>query len=371
MTNNNQKNNIVWAVFGALVLVLVMWAGFRNTVEGVVSKDAGVQTIKLGFMLPLTGQLGGIGESIQKAGIMAVEDYQRQNPNIKVEIVSEDDAFDVKKGIPAYNKLTELDKVDAIMMVSSPVVDAMYQEMRTDGLPVMSIGTQNTGVGQDNIFQLTLDSVGAIKDLAKFVENGDHKGVAVVYNSAITLPTRFHNTFVDNYKKDMASFAVNDPQMAKIVANKIVSDGFDAVVVLEDGIGGPHTVKNLLALDTQKKLKYYFDFQLASTLSEYKKILGDTNKLNGVHYLRLKQQDLSVYNEMYKTKFASDPLPFSEYGYDTAMLMLETYNKDKAVWANNIQNSTRKGFSGKLKLDSNGVNVQEVEIVQVENGEVK
>jgi hypothetical protein len=58
------------------------------------SPVASKQTVKVGFMLPLSGQFAGLAEGVKNAGMMAVEDYQATHPNITIEIVNEDDGFE-------------------------------------------------------------------------------------------------------------------------------------------------------------------------------------------------------------------------------------------------------------------------------------
>ena len=354
------NKKIVLGVVGIAVVIGLIFVG--------VGKKGEPATMSLGFMLPLTGPLGAIGEGIKNAGLMAVEDYKAANPGALVDVVIEDDGFDVKKGIPAYTKLTTLDKVDGIMMISTPIIDAIHTKMNADGLPIVSIGLQNDGVGPDNIFQTTLAPIAPIEALAEYVTAGNHKKVAVVYSSTLAATKNFYDAFVKNYTKDHTDFVVTDAQSAKTVAAKIMTSGVDAVVVLEDAVGGPLATKELKALDTKNTLAYYYDFQLGTGWAEYIKLVGDANKLNGAHSLKIAGGNTTEFAKNYKAKYGVDPAPYAEYGYDSTMVLLSGYDKDAKAWSANIQKTSFTGPSGKLTFDQNGVRIQDVTLITVKNG---
>jgi len=69
--------------------------------------------IKIGVILPLTGGLANVGEEIQIALSIAEKDLQEKYTD--VEIIYEDDSFDPKKSVNAFNKLAKIDNVDFII----------------------------------------------------------------------------------------------------------------------------------------------------------------------------------------------------------------------------------------------------------------
>lgn len=356
-------------IYGVLALVVLLGAFFFWQGGG----DDSAKTdgpIKIGFMLPLSGPFAGIGEGIRNAGLMAVEEYNASNPGAVVEVVEEDDGFDVLKGIPAYNKLTDLDRVDGIMMISTPIIDALHVQMKEDGLPIVSVGLQNEGVAPDNIFQTTLAPIAPIEFLAEAVEAKGYAKTAVVYTTSLAAIIGFQEAFVNSYNLPQTSFVVTDAQSARVAATKIISDGFDAVVILQDAVGGPLVTRELKALDTNNRLSYYYDLQLSTAWSEYEKVIGDTTRLNGASTLRMIGGDTADFAKKYKDKYGVEPTPFAEYGYDSARVLLASYHKDQKKWLANIQASSMTGPSGDITFDSNGIRIQEVELVKVEGGKV-
>jgi len=354
-----------------VVLLIALGVGLVSFFSNKVSNEGSSEGyVKVALLLPLSGPFGGIGEGIKNASLMAVEDYKLTNPNLQVDIVVEDDSFEVVKGISAYNKLTTVEKVAGIMMISTPVLDALHEEMKEDGLPIVSIGLQSEGVGPDNIFQTTLAPIAPIEFLAQFVDGKNHQKVAVIYTNTLPAINSFHDAFVQNYSKSKASFVVTDAQTARNVATKIVSENFDAVVILQDAVAGPLVTRELKTLDTNNELTYYYDLQLATSWTEYKKILGDTNKLNDSYTLSIKGGDTSAFAQQYEIKYGVPPTPFAEYGYDSTLLLIKGYDQDTTVWVSNIQNDRFVGPSGEMAFDEDGVRLQEIEVIVVENGTI-
>jgi hypothetical protein len=61
----------------------------------------------------------------------------------------------------------------------------------------------------------------------------------------------------------------------------------------------------------------------------------------------------------------------ADYGYDTFMLYMNTYDKDGAKWIANLKAANTVGASGRIVFDHNGVRISDLVIKKVINGESK
>jgi branched-chain amino acid transport system substrate-binding protein len=75
-------------------------------------------TIKIGVSAPLTGDNAHIGEGLRDALIFAKEDLS-EDTKYNYEFVFEDDGLQARRAASAANKLINIDKVDALVSVSS------------------------------------------------------------------------------------------------------------------------------------------------------------------------------------------------------------------------------------------------------------
>lgn len=82
-----------------------------------------VEVIKIGAILPLTGNASFIGEQHKTGMDFAVkiinEKWQKANESKRLEIIYEDDSADPKKTINSFNKLVNFDNVKIVITVMS------------------------------------------------------------------------------------------------------------------------------------------------------------------------------------------------------------------------------------------------------------
>lgn len=83
------------------------------------SAVGGKETIKIGYIVPLTGNVAFLGEGVKRAAELAVADLNKKDNKYNYELVFEDDAFTPAKTATAANKLINFDKVDAVVTVAS------------------------------------------------------------------------------------------------------------------------------------------------------------------------------------------------------------------------------------------------------------
>jgi len=128
--------------------------------------------------------------------------------------------------------------------------------------------------------------------------------------------------------------------------------------------------KEMKILD-KNGMDYYYEGSLITGFDEYKKILGDTNILNGATTIKTVANDMTKFKAEYKAKYGSDPAIFAENGYDSVMIMLNSFDKSQATWVRNIQNTTFTGPSGKTTFDEQGIRIPIFEVIKVMNGQVQ
>ena len=319
------------------------------------------ESVTLGLMLPLSGEYAVAGQNYQKGVELALEKYKN------VKLVVEDDGFDVKKGISAYQKLVEVDKIDALMMLSTPVVDALHEDMVKDGIPVMQLGIQTAGVKKDNILQMSPSGEAPLREFAKYVKGLNYKKVAVVYdNTAAGL--NFYNAFAEGFGKADA-FIVNTRNDIRGHAIKIVGENYDAVIFLTSPENGAITVKEILTID-QTPPFFGFDAQLQTGFADYARILGDANKLNGSKSLWLKSGDAKEFQKLFKDKHGTEPGFIADFGYDIMNVLMGNYDSDSKEWVGKMENITTDGASGPISFDELGVRIQPIVINEVISGKL-
>jgi len=92
----------------AVVLLIVVGIFAFNKKSDTVSKEP----IKIGVILPLSGDAAFIGEAAKNSAILAKEGFKETKNDY--ELIFEDDQADSKKTVSAFRKLVDLDKIRAV-----------------------------------------------------------------------------------------------------------------------------------------------------------------------------------------------------------------------------------------------------------------
>lgn len=104
-------------------IVFVLLALFFFTACSNVNKEKDI--IKIGAILPLTGKWAIIGENEQLGLKIALDSLQKKYPAKKIELIIEDFNSEIKNAVSAANKLSFVDKVDAIITSTTAAAEAV------------------------------------------------------------------------------------------------------------------------------------------------------------------------------------------------------------------------------------------------------
>lgn len=77
--------------------------------------EAGKKTVKIGAVIPLTGDVAKYGNWIKEGMNMAVEELNKSNDSLQLEVIYEDDQCDAAKATNAMTKLATIDKVSFVI----------------------------------------------------------------------------------------------------------------------------------------------------------------------------------------------------------------------------------------------------------------
>ncbi len=130
-------------IFSIIIILLVIIGGYflLNKKQTQVSS----QPIKIGALLILSGDFAKVGEATKNGMEIALSEYNSK-PDVtsgklrKVEVIYEDTHADPKTAVSAYQKLTSLDKVDAIVGPLLQVeMAAITPLVKADNMPVISV----------------------------------------------------------------------------------------------------------------------------------------------------------------------------------------------------------------------------------------
>lgn len=178
-TNSKQGT---YGLFSMLAVALLLVAGC-GTPTGQVIKE---ETIKIGWIGPLSGPSTVLGMDSVTAAEIAVAELNAKGgiDGKKVELLVEDDQYDVTKSMSAYQKLVNIDGAKILLVHTYGAVFALAEQARQDGVLLMDPLDCNSvlaGLGE-NIACLATDSESIGEILAEQAVKSDAKRVGIIYS---------------------------------------------------------------------------------------------------------------------------------------------------------------------------------------------
>ncbi len=350
-----------WAIIIAVAIVGGIWLTNANQKEE--------QTLKIGMISILSGPYSAVGENLRNGALLATEQYNATHPDSMIEFIPEDDGFETKKALSAYQKLTGIDHINALINVSTPSIGAIYDQVTKTDIPVIQGGEQPTEPTSDNVFQILPGNIELERQLGVYIKEKGYKNPVVVYTNHDTM-IRFKNSMVSGYGSAMKEFAINaDEKDFKPHVLKVSEANPDVAILLMFPESGAQFIKQY-STSKGKLPQLAFDANAQSGIGDYQRILNGGSVLNGAAIAIVSQSLSKEFKDAYKARFGSEPGFFSDLGYDAVNLLVDTHNKDGKKWITNVKQANFIGVSGKIEFDNVGVRKPEVKIVIITDGKI-
>ncbi len=359
-------------LIGVAIVVIILLAVFLN-----YNQKPNTQGLKVGAIMSLTGDFGAVGENTLKGMKVAQGIYKEKTGN-QVDLVVEDDGGDGAKGLSAYRKLTTQDNVGGLINFFTTTMDSIYEPSKSANFPIMMVAFQANNVADDQVFQMTQGNDNVWDRFSTYIKGaGFNESKVVVVHSIDAAQDSFAKAFVKEYDKPATTIvASSDKNALRSDAAKIAALKPTTIVFIMTPENGAILTKELLPLiDASTQLVY--DIQLTTGTSYYETQLGNgLSRINGAIALGM-EGDLnsSEYKEFYnayKKMYPNEEPGFlADYGYDTFMTYVNSYNIDKSNWISNLKDTDTKGASGVVKFDKNGIRIPPLVIKKVTDGKLQ
>jgi branched-chain amino acid transport system substrate-binding protein len=348
-----------------IVVLVILGVYFYN------NKSSSSANLKVGVISGTSGDYAVVGENFNKGVELAKEQWVTAHPDKNISLVIEDDGFDAKKGLSAYQKLSSIDKVDAFIGETTVTIDSIYNLVHQSGKPYMQGFEQSQPAEKDNIFQFWPSSVPAEAELGAYVKQQGYKNVAVVISQNIATWKNFADSFTKGYNGQVTNISVDSSSKdVRTDVSKLLAVKPDAIVFFTVPQNAALIIKEAQK-QSKSPLVFVFDQDIQTGEKEYKEVLGSFNPLNGsIAMVTGGEKDAEDFVTAYKTKYGSEPGIGASVGYDAFTTLVKSYDPDIKKWLGNIQNTDAAGASGQIKFNDVGLRTAKVNIGRIENGEL-
>jgi branched-chain amino acid transport system substrate-binding protein len=352
-----------------------------------ISYSIAKDTVRIGIVTPLTGDVKTYGESTKNCALMAIEEYAKKGKYHVVPLVS-DDRNDPTEGANAALKLITQDKVTAIIgPLTSKVAIPMSETAQKYKIPMITGTATNPKVTVSDgrrksyvfrtcytdPFQGGAAAGFALKDLkAKTaavlydVSNDYSKGLAEVFKATFVKGGGTITAY-ESYQKDDVDFsalisktAMKKPEIiylpdyynkVGLIAKQIREKGMKATLLGGDGWDSP----DLARIAGSAIAGGYF-----------------TN-----HYSPDRKDSVTqAFIKKYKEKYGIAPDALGSATYDAATILLKVLDGAKTPASDEIVKGLSrikgfKGVTGTISFDKNGDVVKSVVILKMEKDRVR
>ena len=352
-------------------MVIVVYGGVK--LFGTKSEKTS-EPIKIGVILPLTGNAAKYGEEMKRGIELAIE----KNKETPIEVFYEDSKYDAKEGVSAYQKLKNANGIQIMITAGSLVSLPISPLANNDQILQMAIAVSSPKYTTENDFTFRVTNRAEVEDkeLAKFVVPL-YKNIGLLYA---------------NNERGLAHYSSIKPEIEKLKGKIVAEETFligdidfrtqllkiknknpEAVFLLaEDKNAG-------MILKQAKELEIRTQFFGTRTLQSQDLISIAGKAADGVIYtdsFEYQSVDprINKFVEKYKTQYNDNPNSFVAEGYDALDLIVKSVNECKEINTNCMKTKLSgvkdyPGILGSLTFDKNGDVYYPYFIKTIKNGQ--
>jgi len=366
----------IWIGIVILIVVALAIVFFVNQTK----KEP--EEIKIGVILPLTGEAAKFGQSAKEGIDLAIEEINIADDinKRKIILIYEDSKADPKTGTNAIQRLINIEKVPAIIgpMASSVTlaVAPIAEKNKVVVLSPASSAPQITDAG-DYIFRNTYSDIYEGQKMARYVyEQTKYRKIGIMYinnDYGIGLKDVLKNRFTELGGQVVASetydFGATD---FRTQLSKLKNANPEALYLV-----GYEEMGRILVQAKELGIKVSF---FSCIMFENQDILKIAGRLaNGVIYTfpsynpESEEQEVVQFIQAFENKYNHKPDGFAANSYDAAKILAYSIEKSGTnpsqikSFLYTIKNYP--GITGKTSFDENGDVVKPIGIKQVEDGE--
>ena len=353
-----------------IVYVILVGIITSSMAYGMGTNSKSKEKVKIGAVLPLTGKLAFLGDRVKNGMIMANDELKGAGKTY-IEIVFSDSKSAPKDAVSASNKLINIDRVDALVVLGTPMVNAVYPITEQNQIPLMAqtIHPQITTKGS-KLIQYFGGTTKGWQTLGEFFNKNGKKNIVVFSINAIYGEDCFKilkqsvrsenitNIVHDFGTKDFTNIVLKHKkeliEAEVIVLIGYASDYMNIVKSInEAGIANKTYASTEAFLDPRIKASPFFQDSIAAI----PKLL-----IQG-----FQTKEYIIFEKAFYKKFKSSITFEALYGYFDTMLLA---NYDLETIANKLNNHTHDSKIGGMVKFVNREAYVPVELGVIKNGEI-
>ena len=356
-------------IFLTLAVLLAIILILQN-----LGNDKSSNTLKIGAILPLTGDFGSLGEEIKRGAEIATEEAHAKGKNF--DFVIEDDKSQSTGSVNATNKLINIDKIDAVFTATVQEVKPIAPIFNQAQTPLLTVWDSNDYLKTAGpyIFTTGFSTEKAGEKMAVYaIETLKLKTVAIIpqideWSELIA------KSFEEKFKAlggtitMRESAQVTQKDFRTLIAKAKTSNADGIYLPLLPTSAGPFLLQ-------AKELGFKGKLMTADSFSQ-DDINIAKNSAEGVYVTTLHADNAQILTEKYKAKYGTEPfdIVFVSFGYDAINTLLEANKislKNNITLTEALKQVSIDGAGGKIELNNSQFFEREEKMYKVQNGKIE
>jgi len=350
------KKIIIGVIAVILIVVGISYFG-KNSNQPSVKEP-----IKIGVILPLTGDAAFIGDAAKNSAILAKESFGKTKNTY--ELIFEDDQADSKKTVSAFRKLVDIDKIRAVGTGFAGPGNAVAPLAEQEKIIHFSIASDlNIAKDKPFVFNHWIKPENEAGVYIKEAKRQELKKIAMIATNQQGI-IAIRDALI---KEDPTIFILKDE-----LFNPQEKD-FRTAVIKAKNEGADAFIMMLLPGQLTSLVKQIKDLNINVPLTSVESFEYDLEAvpmLEGQWYVTSADPS-EEFTASYKEKYNGLPQPGSAYAYDVIRILMTAFEKEKtnegvAKFISGIKDFI--GVTGVLSVDSDGNINSKAVIKKIING---
>ncbi|MFC1633127.1 ABC transporter substrate-binding protein [Patescibacteria group bacterium] len=377
MTTNNtpvlSKSKTVYFVIGILVLVLI-----AGLVTFLIPKDE--ETIKIGFIGPLTGPIADPGEYIKNSFELA-NTLNNIVDGKNIEVIYEDGKGIPAEGVTAATKLLNVDRVDIVVNAlsgGSLLAVAPLTEEKEKILISSVSATPAVSEAGDYVFRISSSANLFAEKTALMIKELNYNNIGIIAENT-EYAIGWKDSFIERFEGTLTkveTFNTGDVDV-KTQLSKVDASNPDVILMLvQSPISAVTLIKQAKEMGIDKQIIGNEGFFARGVV---KNLMGDAAE--GVLVLTYKydlgSNEMQLFFKDYESMYG-EQIPEEMYGalgYDTYMLLYDALDHCNGADSKCLRDylytiENRSGVTGKFSLDAKGDGIRDFMWWKIKNKEL-
>jgi len=307
-------NKNTWVGIGVIVLIIIgVWYYQTNK-----PAPAAGEPVKVGVIIPLTGDLASLGENSKNGVMLALQDLEKTNSK-NIEVFYEDDRFDPKTTVTAFNKLVEVDKVKAVICLASSPCAAVAPIAEERKVPLIAVASAPVQLGKQYVVKLEISPVSEGEKIYSLIKEKKYEKPASIVATYDGIQTAYNKlkSFSDFSSMEVAKETITpDSNDFRTPLTKILTKKPDVIIVgLLPGMAGEFGKQ-------ARTLGYKGDFVGFNFIEGEETLTAAGKNLDGIVYTQA-ADPATWFAKAYQDKYGKSTGPGSAHLYDAITMLLE------------------------------------------------